>query len=152
MQHAAGLDADCGQSLLDQAAVQIRRQRPGFQTSQLQRCCIRPQKLATRFGLAGDLALGQNLAPLVNHAHRGRAQLHIQSSAAFHLQASSFFRPVVALHCGNAMRGLCYLVKTGVRLLKHARHYWLLLAEGHLTRRLFGGMLHRIAMLPSPAG
>jgi transposase len=44
------------------------------------------------------------------------------------------------------------LVKTGGRLVKHARYYWLLLAEGHLTRRLFGGMLRRIAALPSPAG
>jgi hypothetical protein len=26
------------------------------------------------------------------------------------------------------------LVKTGGRLVKHARYYWLLLAEGHLTR------------------
>ena len=25
------------------------------------------------------------------------------------------------------------LVKTGGRLVKHARYYWLLLAEGHLT-------------------
>ena len=33
------------------------------------------------------------------------------------------------------------LVKTGGRLVKHARYYWLLLAEGHLTRRLFGAML-----------
>lgn len=31
------------------------------------------------------------------------------------------------------------LVKTGGRLVKHARYYWLLLAEGHLTRRVFGG-------------
>src|ERR1035441_3735535 len=30
------------------------------------------------------------------------------------------------------------LVKTGGRLVKHARYYWLFLAEGHLTRRLFG--------------
>jgi len=44
------------------------------------------------------------------------------------------------------------LVKTGGRLLKHARYYWLLLAESHMTRRLFGSMLQRIAMLPSPAG
>jgi hypothetical protein len=28
----------------------------------------------------------------------------------------------------------------------------LLLAEGHLTRRLFAGMLRKIAALPSPAG
>jgi Transposase DDE domain group 1 len=45
-----------------------------------------------------------------------------------------------------------WLVKTGERLVKHARYYWLLLAESHLTRRLFGSMLHRIAALPSPAG
>jgi hypothetical protein len=44
------------------------------------------------------------------------------------------------------------LVKTGGRLIKHARYYWLLLAEGHLTRRLFGGMLSKGAALPSPAG
>ena len=31
-------------------------------------------------------------------------------------------------------------------------HYWLLLAESHLTRRLFGAMLFRIAALPSPSG
>jgi len=30
------------------------------------------------------------------------------------------------------------LVKTGGRLVKHARYYWLLLAEGHLTRRRCG--------------
>ena len=44
------------------------------------------------------------------------------------------------------------LVKTGGRLLKHARYYWLLLAESHLTRRLFGAMLRRIELLPMPAG
>ena len=44
------------------------------------------------------------------------------------------------------------VVKTGGRLIKHARYYWLLLAESHLTRRLFGTMLRRIAMLPVPAG
>ena len=36
------------------------------------------------------------------------------------------------------------LVKTGGHLAKHARYYWLLLAESHLTRRLFGSMLQRI--------
>jgi hypothetical protein len=47
---------------------------------------------------------------------------------------------------------LATAVKTGGRLTQHARYYWLQLAEGHLTRRLFGGMLRRIATLPSPAG
>ena len=36
------------------------------------------------------------------------------------------------------------LVKTGGRLVKHARYYWLLLAEGHLSRRLFSSMLRTI--------
>jgi hypothetical protein len=44
------------------------------------------------------------------------------------------------------------LVKTGGRLVKHARYYWLLLAESHLTRRLFASMLGRIAGLPLPSG
>ena len=44
------------------------------------------------------------------------------------------------------------LVKTGGRLVKHARYYWLLLAEGHLNRRLFGEMLRRIWALPVPDG
>jgi hypothetical protein len=44
------------------------------------------------------------------------------------------------------------LVKTGGRLVKHARYYWLLLAESHLTRRLFGNMVRRIAVLSLPAG
>jgi hypothetical protein len=38
-------------------------------------------------------------------------------------------------------------VKTGGRLIKHARYYWLLLAEGHLTRRPFGAMVRRIKAL-----
>ena len=44
------------------------------------------------------------------------------------------------------------LVKTLGRLVKHARYYWLLLAEGHLTRRVFGVILRRIWALPVPAG
>ena len=43
-------------------------------------------------------------------------------------------------------------VKTGGRLVKHARYHWLLLAESHLTRRLFGGMVRRMAALPLPTG
>jgi hypothetical protein len=44
------------------------------------------------------------------------------------------------------------LVKIGGRLVKHARYYWLLLAEGHLHRPLFGQMLRRICALPMPSG
>jgi len=44
------------------------------------------------------------------------------------------------------------LVKTGGRLGKHARYYWLLLAEGHLTRRVFAAIPRRIWALPLPVG
>jgi hypothetical protein len=44
------------------------------------------------------------------------------------------------------------LVKTGGRLIKHARYYWLLLAESHLTRLLVGSILRQIEALPLPAG
>jgi hypothetical protein len=44
------------------------------------------------------------------------------------------------------------LVKTGGRLVKHARYYWLLLAESHLTRRLFRAMVGRIGALPVGTG
>ena len=37
------------------------------------------------------------------------------------------------------------------RLVKHARYYWLLRAEGQLAQRLFGDMLRRIWALPVPA-
>ena len=37
------------------------------------------------------------------------------------------------------------LGKTGGRLIKHARYYWLMLAESHLTRRLFGSLVLRAA-------
>jgi hypothetical protein len=43
------------------------------------------------------------------------------------------------------------LVKTGGRLVKHARYYRLMLAEGHLTRVRFSATLRRMALLPLPA-
>jgi hypothetical protein len=44
------------------------------------------------------------------------------------------------------------LVKTGGRLVKRVRYYWVLLAEGHLSRRVFGSMPRMIAALPLPGG
>jgi len=44
------------------------------------------------------------------------------------------------------------IVKTWGRLVKHARYYWRLLAESHLTRRRFCTMLQRIWALPVPTG
>jgi hypothetical protein len=37
-------------------------------------------------------------------------------------------------------------------LVPHARYYWLLPAEGHLTRRVLGLVVRRIAALPVPTG
>jgi len=43
-------------------------------------------------------------------------------------------------------------VKTGGSLVKHARYYWLMLAESRLTKRLFGSMIHRISALTVASG
>ena len=43
-------------------------------------------------------------------------------------------------------------MKTGGRRVKHARYYWLLLAEGHLHCKFFGAMLGRIWALRAPGG
>jgi hypothetical protein len=74
---------------------------------------------------------------------------------------------VIAYNLGNLWRRLALpkridtwsltslqqrLMKTGGRLVKHARYYWLLLAEGHLTRRLFGAILQRLTALSVPSG
>jgi hypothetical protein len=74
---------------------------------------------------------------------------------------------VIAYNLGNLWRRLALpapigrwsltslqqrLVKTGGRLIQHARYCWLLLAESHLTRRPFADMLRKVAALPIPAG
>jgi hypothetical protein len=53
---------------------------------------------------------------------------------------------LIAYNLGTLRRRL---VKTGGRLVKHARSYRLMLVEGYLTRRLFGAMVGRIAALPA---
>ena len=40
----------------------------------------------------------------------------------------------------------------GRRLVKHARYYWLMLAESHLTGRLFASMVRRIGALQVATG
>jgi len=85
----------------------------------------------------------------------------------FRANEARLWLSVIAYNLGNLWRRLTLptriatwslsslqqrLVKTGGRLVQHARYYWLLLAESHLTRRLFAGMLAKIAMLTSPAG
>ena len=86
-------------------------------------------------------------------AHWTRLSCHRFRANEVRLQLS-----VLAYNLGNLWRRLVLptridtwsltslqqrLVKTGGRLVKHARYYWLLLAESHLTQRLFGAMLQR---------
>src|SRR5262245_19689063 len=95
-------------------------------------------------------------------AHRTRLSCHRFRANEVRLQLS-----VLAYNLGNLWRRLVLptrvdtwsltslqqrLVKTGGRLVKHARYYWLLLAEGHLTPCLFAAMLRRIWALPVPTG
>ena len=95
-------------------------------------------------------------------AHWTRLSCHRFRANEVRLQLS-----VLAYNLGNLWRRLVLparidawsltslqqrLVKTGGRLVKHARYWWLLLAEGHLTRHLFGRMLQRISALPLPTG
>src|ERR1039457_1445003 len=80
----------------------------------------------------------------------------------FHANEVRLWLSVIAYNLGNLWRRLALplridnwsltslqqrLVKTGGRLVKHARYYWLL-AESHLTKWLFGAMVRRIAALP----
>ena len=43
-------------------------------------------------------------------------------------------------------------MKTGGQLIKHARYYWLVPAESHLTRRMFGSKVRRIDALAVASG
>ena len=52
---------------------------------------------------------------------------------SFHRFRGNEVRPwlsILVYNLGNLLRRL---VKTGGRLVKHARYYWLMLVEGHLT-------------------
>jgi len=74
------------------------------------------------------------------------------------LQPGAAPSDVIAYNLGNLWRRLVVpkridnwspaslqqrLVKRGGRLVKHARYYWLLLAESHLRRRLLGSIVRR---------
>jgi len=116
--------------------------------------------------------------PSSTHHRRGMAEQWIRAAKeAVKLTRMSCHRfranevrlclSVIAYNLGNLWRRLALpkridtwslvslqqrLVKTGGRLIKHARYFWLLLAEGHLTRRLFGAVLRRLEVLSVPAG
>ena len=86
--------------------------------------------------------------------HRFRAnEVHLQLSVLAYNLGNLWRRLVLPKRIDSwSLTSLRRLVKTGGRLVKHAWYYWLLLAESHLTRRLFGAMLQRIWGLPVPTG
>ena len=87
--------------------------------------------------------------------HRFRAnEVRLWLSVIAYNPGNLWRRLVLPLRVGNwSLSSLQQrLVKTGGRLTKHARCYWLLLAEGHLTRRLFAAVVRRIEALPALAG
>jgi hypothetical protein len=94
-------------------------------------------------------------------------KMTLLSCHRFHSNETRLWLSVMAYNLGNLWRGLVLprtlekwsltrmqqrLVKTGGRLIKHARYYWLMLAQGHLTKRLFGTMVRRVQALPLPTG
>jgi hypothetical protein len=136
-------------------------------------------ELFPRVGFIVTNLTASNRAVVRFYNKRGRAEQWIkegkQTVAMTRLSCHRFrsnevrlWLSVIAFNLGNLWRRLALparvanwsltslqqrLVKTGGRLVKHARYYWLLLAESHLTRRLFADMLAKIGMLPpSPAG
>ena len=93
-------------------------------------------------------------------AHWTRLSCHRFRANEVRLQLS-----VLAYNLGNLWRRLVLpqrierwsltslqqrLIKTGARLVKHARSYWLFLAESHLTQTPVRAMLQRIWALPVP--
>jgi hypothetical protein len=136
-------------------------------------------ELFPRVGFIVTNLTASNRAVVRFYNKRGRAEQWIkegkQAVAMTRLSCHRFrsnevrlWLSVIAYNLGNLWRRLALparvanwsltslqqrLVKTGGRLVKHARYYWLLLAESHLTRRLFADMLAKIGMLPpSPTG
>jgi len=78
---------------------------------------------------------------------------HPDVKALHQTEVSSLVREMVKFSSELAiLETQQHLVKTGGRRVKHARYYWLLSAESHLTRRLFGSMVRRTAALPLPTG
>jgi len=135
-------------------------------------------ELFSRFGFIVTNLTLDNRAVVRFYNKRGTAEQWIKESKQavvltqlschrFRANEVRLWLSLIAYNLGNLWRRLALptrvatwsltslrqrLVKTGGRLIQHARYYWLLLAESHLTRRLFGNMLQKIAAVPSPAG
>jgi Transposase DDE domain group 1 len=135
-------------------------------------------ELFLRVGFIVTNLMGSNRPVVRFYSKRGTAEPWIEeakqavamtrlSCHRFRANEVRLWLSLIAYNLGNLWRRLALpmrvatwsltslqqrLVKTGGRLIKHARYYRLLLAESHLTRRLLADMLRKIAALPSPAG
>ena len=87
-------------------------------------------------------------------AAKTRFAVHSSGSCiSIHLVTPFFMLPH-SLH-GRALRCRAFSsppAEVRWSAVRHARYYWLVLAEGYLNRRLFGEMLRRIWALPLPSG
>ena len=115
------------------------------------------------------LKIGRHSGKTTRVIKRGKTgrQITRLSCHRFRSNEVRLWLSVIAYNLGNLWRRLALplrvgnwsltslqqrLVKRGGRVVKHARYYWLLLAEGHLTRCLFVAMMRRIEALTLPAG
>ena len=93
----------------------------------------------------GLRVLPQTLPSAVSAFHVFAAVL----SAIFKSRAALQFEKLALRHqLGVPQRS----VKSGGRLVKDTRHSWLMLAESHLTRRLFASIVRKMEALPVPTG
>jgi len=130
-------------------------------------------ELFPRVGFIVTSLTGANRAVVCFYNQRGTAEQWIkEGKEATHWTRLSCHRfranevrlllGVIAYNLGNLLRRLALpltiqnwsltslqqrLFKTGGRLIRHARYFVLQLAEGHLTRRLFGQIVGRIQRL-----
>lgn len=122
------------------------------------------------FGLArrcfGCVVTQGDLTFQAKPSHRN-AQIRTNSGRARTRRGGDEALSMLAYNLGNLWRRLAQpkgienwsltslqqrLVNTGRRLVKHARYYWLMLAEGHLNRRRFRTVLGCIARFASALG
>ena len=130
-------------------------------------------ELFPRVGFIVTTLTGTNRAVVRFYNRRGTAEQWIKEGKAatywtrlschrFRANEVRLLLGIIAYNLGNLLRRLALpltiqnwsltslqqrLFKTGGRLIRHARYFVLQLAEGHLTRRLFGQIVGRIQRL-----
>ena len=112
---------------------------------------LNPTRRCRRLTNSRPRMKGNNPAKSLS-CHRFRAnEVRLQLSVLAYTLGNLWRRLVLPKHIHSwSLTSLQQrLVKTGGRLVKHARYYWLLLAESHLTRRLFAEAVVELSARPS---